>query len=237
MYEQWVLIQLLAALRDSGLRSDPADQLIREVARSQFTLDFEPGSEFLFHARDGQVVRVRYEPWIPTRAAARQAGETVYRNGAGEDWSPDILIEVLQPGPEALNQREVEYAVVIDAKYSSHIRDEQWESTRKYFLIHEAKYRRAIVRQVWLAHPGDAERLRPRDPGIRWYDDGPDIGWEESLHGTLELLPDPEFAEERSVTTPAQPLPVMRAFVRGLLSFLDFVEAHEPVIGKETHAG
>src|SRR5690606_15431345 len=97
MYEQWVLIQCLAALRATGLRSDPAEQLIREVGRSRFTLDFERGSEFLFHARDGRIIRVRYEPWIVTRADAAQIGESVYRRGGSSEWSPDILIEVLLP--------------------------------------------------------------------------------------------------------------------------------------------
>lgn len=224
MYEQWVLIQLLAALRESGLRSDPAEDLIQKVGRSRFTLDFERGSQFLYHARDGRVIRVRYEPWIAPRHVARMQGESVYRRGGGNEWSPDILIEVLS-GPMLEGRTpDVEYAVVIDAKYSEHLREERWDQSSKYFDIHGALKRRPVVRQVWLAYPGAQQRILPRDPGIRWYSDGPDVGPDENLHGALELLPgggDADYFEKEL----GQPLPIMRTFVGGLLVFLDFDEA------------
>lgn len=233
MYEQWVLIQLLAALRESGLRSEPAEQLVREVGRSRFTLDFERGSEFLFHAQDRRVIRVRYEPWIATRDAARQFDESVYRRGGGEDWSPDILIEVLLPASQDRRISEVDYAVVIDAKYSEHLRLEQWEGTRKYFQIHGTAARRPVVRQVWLAHPGAQQRIVPRDPGVQWYSDGPDVGSDEELHGALELIPDVALHSEPVDGFSAEPLPVMRTFVSGLLAFLDFEEADTILSGSE----
>jgi hypothetical protein len=226
MYEQWVLIQVLTALRASGLQAEPAEQLVRQVgrSRSRFTLDFERGSEFLFYAHDGRVIRVRYEPWIVSRDAARQLGETVYRRSGGTDWSPDILIEVLPAALRSDRVSEVEYAVVIDAKYSVHLREERWESTRKYFEIHGTLRRQPIVRQVWLAHPGMQQRILPHDPGIRWYNTGPDIGPDENLHGALELLPDAESNAEEIQQLPAQPLAVIRTFIDGLLAFLDFAE-------------
>jgi hypothetical protein len=224
MYEQWVLIQCLAALRATGLRSEPAEQLIRKVGRSRFTLDFERGTEFLFHSHDGRVIRVRYEPWIVTRGDAIKVGESVYRSGGSSEWSPDILIEVLLPSSSTGRVPEVEYAVVIDAKYSEHLREERWESTRKYFEIHGTVRRRPVVRQVWLAFPGVDERILPRDPTVRWNLDGPDLGLDENLHGALELLPDPERIAGDDTFASIQPLPVIRSFIDGLLSFLDFAE-------------
>lgn len=220
MYEQWVLLQLLAALREAGLRCDSPEQLVRRIGRARFTLDFERGTAFVHYAADGRMLRVRYEPWIPDRRNARATGDSVYRPGGSLDWSPDLLIEVNSPDPDPARHAPIDYAVVIDAKYSERLREEQWEGARKYFEIHDAVNRRPIVRQVWLAHPGTRERIAPRDTSIHWLENGPDIASEETLLGALELLPHPDAAIAARAGATTRPLPVMMTFVKGLLASL-----------------
>lgn len=219
MYEQWVFIQLVAALRACGLECSQLKGLVEKRGRDRFVLDLDRGTAVTFVSPLGRRVRVRYEPWIFPQAAARDRGETMYRGRTGETaWSPDILVEILALG----HVDEVESAVVIDAKYSVRLRDEQYASTSQYLEIRRVRDSAQITRQLWLAHPGEVDGVVPRDPFVRWTENGPDRPIGEVIIGALSLRPDEARADD-APTAEALPVDAMMRFAQGLMRYLRVV--------------
>ena len=93
-------------------------------------------------------------------------------------WSPDVLIELLDgQGTSAV----VQYAVVVDAKYTARIRDHHWLDTAKYLSIRATRTRRQVVKQLWLAWPDERAGIAPRDSAVLWTRDGPDCPRNETV--------------------------------------------------------
>ncbi len=224
MYEQWVFFQLAAAFRQAGLTCADHEGLFRS-SLFRFTLDIDRGARLTFRAEDGRTIVLRFEPWIFPQDLARQRQDTVYR-GAGKEetaWSPDVLIEFLRPERFGVADAgpEVEYAVVVDAKYTAQIREHHWNDTRKYLKIRATSTRRQVVKQLWLAYPSQTEQIALEDSSVEWTAQGPDCGEEDVVEGRLGLVPpvrDPDAGEEETgwIGTPE---PAARKFVEGLLAF------------------
>ena len=224
MYEHWVFLQLVSAIRILGFSGVSARSLVQRIAKGRFSLDLERGASIEFRSSDERVVRMRYEPWILTRDEAAAAGESIFRPGGGPEWSPDVLIEVFRGGHR--ETRRLQYAIVVDAKYSNRIVDRQWDATNKYLQIQSVQDRKPIVRQVWIAHPSTNDTIECRDPTILWSTLGPDIGSEESVHGRLSLTPtvSPE-SRGHGQRPESSVVPSALRFMGGILTFLGFPEA------------
>ena len=160
---------------------------------------------------------MRYEPWVFGRRFAASLGETIFQGRDEETpWSPDVLIEFMKPaGRDAFM---LEYAVVVDAKYVRHLRDNHWEQCRKYMQIRSVESGEAIVKQVWLAKPS-VEGISLDDPGLVWTDTGPSARRNETFMGQLGLLP---AGRQFDVDEDQRATATALEFVRGLLSYLGF---------------
>jgi hypothetical protein len=220
LYEQWVFFQLAAAFRRAGLRCQADDGVLRRSHLFRFTLEMDRGARLLFLADDGRAVGLRFEPWVSPLHAAGDRGDDYCHGMHGEAaWSPDVLIELLDgPGPGA----NVQYAVVIDAKYTARIRDYHWADTSKYLHIRSTRTRRQVVKQLWLAWPDERAGIVPRDAAVRWTRGGPDCPREETVQGVLGAVPPPRLPddtgeEEGWISTPVA---TVLAFVEGLLQYL-----------------
>jgi hypothetical protein len=224
MYEQWVYFQLAAAFRAAGLACVNREGVFRQSRRFRFTLDLDRGSALIFRAAGGRAVSLRYEPWVLPPREARARRDTLFRAARGRSaWSPDVVIEFLGGRESGGLPSEVEYAVVVDAKYSGRVQEHHWEDTGKYFLIRATRTQRQVVRQVWLATPGEYEGIHPRDPAVLWGRSGPDCPRDEFVQGVLGLLP-PERVTPGESDEPgwiSNPSPVATAFVGGLLAYLN----------------
>jgi hypothetical protein len=220
LYEQWVFFQLAAAFRRAGLRCQTREGVLRRSHRYRFTLDLERGARLLFLAADGRAVGLRFEPWVSPLHAAGGRGDDYCHGMPGEAaWSPDVLIEVLDgPGPGAT----VQYAIVVDAKYSGRIREHHWADTAKYLQIRAARTRRQVVKQLWLAWPDERAGIVPRDAAVQWTAAGPDCPRDETVQGILgaappSRLPEDTGEEEGWISTPVA---TVTTFVNGLLAYL-----------------
>ena len=228
LYEQWVFLQLAAAFRLSGLSCASQSGILHTSRVFRFTLDLDRGARVTFASSDGRAVVLRYEPWVMPRALAVQNHDSVYRGREGESaWSPDILIEFVNGDERTSEAVGVEYAVVIDAKYSRRIRDHHWANTTKYLEIRATANDRQVVRQQWLAFPGDREpserTIVLRDSTVRWTDDGPNCPRDETLQGSFALAPPPTLNSDAVAHGwIAQPEFAVREFVTGLLRYMDF---------------
>jgi hypothetical protein len=220
LYEQWVYFQLAAAFRRAGLRCQEDDGVLRRAHLFRFTLEMDRGARLLFVADDGRAVGLRFEPWVPPLHAAGEREDDYCHGMHGEAaWSPDVLIEFLDgPGPAA----NVQYAVVVDAKYTSRVREHHWADTAKYLHIRSARTRRQVVKQLWLAWPDERAGIAPRDAAVSWTRDGPDCPRDETVQGVLGACPPPRLPddtgeEEGWISTP---VPTVMVFVTGLLRYL-----------------
>lgn len=223
MYEQWVLLQILAALRESGLRAEGGARLIRVIGRQRFTLDIERGAHVEFRSRDGRIVAVRYEPWILPRDSARARSDTVYRGREGSvPWSPDILIEVLKDDAAIGVPNTVEYGIVVDAKYSRRLQESQWQSARKYLEIKSTRTDRQVVFQSWLVFPGRGDAISFPDSDVEWTPRGPSLVQGDRALGQVSMIPD--ASRPLGATGDVQPTDRAREFVAGLLAYLGFPE-------------
>lgn len=219
MYEQWVFLQVATAFLRAGLSGSAVEQLIRQVEGARrFVVDLQHGTAIELQAPDDRVLKIRYEPHVFGRETARARGDSVYRGSAAESpWSPDVLIEFLRLRED--RSHDLEAAVVVDAKYSRRPSEDQWHSAAKYHQIRHVRSGKQVVRQVWLAHPGVPEAIRPRDPAVSWTEDGPDWPRHESIDGVITALP-PECedeATEDALTMEAAVSPVFLRFAMGLL--------------------
>jgi len=220
LYEQWVFFQLAAAFRRAGLRCQQNEGVLRRSHLFRFTLEMDRGARLLFLTADGRAVGLRFEPWVSPLHAAAERGDDYCHGMHGEAaWSPDVLIEFLDgPGPAA----NVQYAVVVDAKYTARIREHHWADTSKYMHIRATRTRRQVVKQLWLAWPDERAGLTPRDAAVAWTPDGPDCPRDETVQGVLGAVPPPRLPddtgeEEGWISTP---VPTVMAFVVGLLTYL-----------------
>ena len=163
MYEQWTLIQLVAAFTQCGLKLTGWDEVIGRSVRGSFGFDFARNTTVSAPFREDWEVVVRYEPWIlPKEATWKFPSETLCHFGGG-NWSPDIIVELRRrKGGKAV------YAIAMDAKYSRRPTNEMRDSVLKYARIRttEGRFGRRVARQVWLVYPGDGARRR-----AFWLDD------------------------------------------------------------------
>ncbi len=223
MYEQWVFFQLAAAFRVAGLRCEGASGFLHRRSRRCFTLDLDRNTQLIFRCGDGRAVSLRYEPWISGKSDAIARRDTVYRGRVGEAaWSPDILLEVISPVAVEGEAPSVEFAAVIDAKYSTRIREHHWVSVDKYLEIRGTTTEGQVVRQVWLAYPDRDESISLCDPTLSWTSRGPDVGLDEQIRGTIGMLPAAEL-EAPGNTGRMRACDTAVEFARGLLEYLEMV--------------
>jgi hypothetical protein len=203
LYEHWLFIQIAAAFRDLGFECLEANGLFVLVPGNAFQLDLDRGTTIRFRRTNSQIVRLRYEPWIPPQKEAHQDKGDVYTSRRGP-LNPDVVIEF-----GSLDRRTallaVDYVVVVDAKYSKVIPQETVDKVVGKYRSIGAGSRRRVVKQIWLAHPSE-KSARPEDEGIVW---GQVYGPHEEVEGIVGLSP-----HEKPGVAPS----VLR-FVRETLTF------------------
>ena len=166
IYEQWVFFRICAALRDAGLTCVSHNSIFEPIARDRFSVDLDRNAAITFGTPDERIVRLRYESIILPKHAA-QGIDSIYRGMSGSPWTPDIVLEILEPRDGPRDYRLV-YAAVIDAKYTTDRRTEKrLEEIEKYREIRSVETGGQIARQVWVAAPIKAS-LQPRDEAITW---------------------------------------------------------------------
>ena len=170
LYEQWVFFETCAAIRAAGLTCVSHKSLFEPISRNRFSLDLERNASVVFEAHDGRRVSLRYEPTILPQASA-QGVDTLFRGKAQTPWTPDLVLEVLEPHGGPRNFQLV-YGVVIDAKYTSRQNvDRKLDDVSKYQEIRSVANGKQIVRQIWVAAPVET-MIMPRDETILWSADG-----------------------------------------------------------------
>ena len=170
IYEQWVFFQVCAALRDAGLTCVSHNSIFEPIALDRFSVDLDRNAAITFEAPDKRIVRLRYEPTILPHYAA-QGIDSIYRGRSESPWTPDIVLEILEPRGDPRDYRLV-YAAVIDAKYTTAGNTEnRLERIEKYQEIRSVETGDQIARQVWVAAPIRAS-LQPRDEAITWSAEG-----------------------------------------------------------------
>ena len=220
MYEQWIFLQTLAAFRACGMSPMSQEGLLTRSRRHRFTIDLERGTRVSFRCPDGRTLSVRYEPWIHPATLAKSLHDTVYRGRSGENsWCPDVLIEVLTEPKERSQPAHLDYAIVIDAKYTSSITPRHQDGVRKYNEIRSTNDDRPVVKQVWLAHPSDSN-IFPWDEAVEWTEMGPNRPQNENINGTLGVLPPSSPATEAGNSVVNETL---LDFAKGTLAYLGIV--------------
>ena len=235
LYEQWVFLQVVSAFQNLGLTCTSQEGLLNRSKAFRFTLDFDRGARVVFRTSSNKRLSVRYEPWILPKEDAIDRRESVFRSGSSRvAWSPDILIELL---PELSDVGEVpicSYAITLDAKYSSRIRDHQWNSTGKYNQIRATSSGRQVGRQLWLIYPGqqhddDDFPIKLRDSSVAWTDSGPDCEMDETVEGMAMLRPSTSIAfDETSRHWIGKPEAAAIELAHGLLNFLGIKHKSSP---------
>lgn len=170
IFEQWVFFQISAACQAAGLSCISHNSIFEPIARDRFSVDLDRNAAIDFAAKDGRIVRLRYEPTI-LRLQAAQGMDSIYQEQSSSAWTPDIVVEVLVPGRDPRDYR-LAYAAVIDAKYTTagNIWD-RLEKIEKYREIRSVDTGNQIARQVWVAASIDAS-LQPRDKAVAWSSGG-----------------------------------------------------------------
>jgi hypothetical protein len=189
LYEQWVYLQIVAAFRFCGLVGDAYEGLFRQLAESRFTLDLDSGTAVIFRCPDGQLVRVRCEPFILPLDLAMKQNEAVYdarRERLGFPH-PDVVIEFID-GTAADSVPKVVFAITVDAKYKTRLHPEDWIKTQKYLKVNSVLTRRPVMRQLWLAFPS-ASGVRADDEDVEWGRPADPWRRDEELRGTIGMLP------------------------------------------------
>lgn len=216
MYEQWVFLQIVAAIRQCGFRMCRQREFIAGLGQGRFSADLQRGTEVEFPAHGGRKIVVRYEPWIFSRDIASARSDRLYRGTRGEvPWCPDVLIEVLDL--DNSGRFGPVYAVAVDAKYSRRVTEKHLADVMKYAQIRALHSGESVVRQVWLALPIDGDVV-PDDPGVEWTATGPTAPRTELITGSLGLRPIPSLEHSfrgSAISSTAA------SFVGGLLSYCD----------------
>lgn len=166
IFEQWVFFQISAACQAAGLSCISHNSIFEPIARDRFSVDLDRNAAIDFAAKDGRIVRLRYEPTI-LRLQAAQGIDSIYQEQSSSAWTPDIVVEVLVPGNDPRDYR-LAYAAVIDAKYTTagNVWD-RLEKIEKYREIRSVDTGNQIARQVWVAASINAS-LQPRDKAVAW---------------------------------------------------------------------
>ncbi|MCC2671013.1 MAG: hypothetical protein K0Q72_3484, partial [Armatimonadetes bacterium] len=187
LYEQWCFLRIVDAFRTAGLDLREWNEALRQNLLSRFILDFDRGLEFAGLLTTGHRLRIRYEPWILGEQSAKSGGETLCRlNSQNVAWCPDVVIECLQHKDDTW---EPVYAIVLDCKYTTRLREQHWTDTRKYLQIRSTRSRRQVVRQLWLVWPGQEPGLASEDPAVTFEADGPTCPIDEAASFTLSATP------------------------------------------------
>lgn len=226
LFEIWVFLQTIQALQTLGCKPSFATGLARQITPTSFVLDLQRDTTVEFLLRDNWRLRARFEPDIHSPSLARERGEYLATAGAALR-SPDVLIEFFS-GYDGDGLPVIEYAVVIDAKYSlglSNTRQEQkvMERLEKYYLIQRTgRPGYPVVRQVWAAWPGRST-VEPNDHSkAMWNQPATGDQLAIPLGGKLGLQP-PEIPIEREdsdLEEEITPSPAMLEFMTGLLTYL-----------------
>lgn len=226
LYEQWVFFQIASAFRATGLTCISQEGLFHRSHRYRYTLDLDRGAKVTFTAVDGRTIALRYEPWVLPMQAAVQRRDSVFRGRSGEAaWSPDILIEILNGPGSGPSSGLVDYAVVVDAKYTSRIEDHHWSDASKYHDIRATHNRRQVAKQVWLAHLDPSEAFYFADSYLSWPITVDDLPYDEPAIGAFGLRPPDRLVDpihESSRGWLSGPEPVAREFVDHLLRYRGF---------------
>lgn len=223
LYEQWVFVQIAAAFKKVGLACISREGMLNRVRRYRYTLDIDRGASLTFSAPGGWHIVVRYEPWILPKGVAEQRRDTVYRASRHIAWSPDILIEFSaeQKTNTTAVGPSVEYAVVIDAKYTMFVTKNHRQAVEKYLDIRATANQRQVVRQVWVAAPcfGADSEIHLWDSNIAWSNCGPTCAKDEQVGGVLTMVPE-RAASAVEEGWLSEPVDVAVRFVTGLLNYV-----------------
>lgn len=207
IFEQWFFFQVSAALQAAGLSCISHNSIFEPIARDRFSVDLDRNAAIDFEAADKRIVRLRYEPTILPREAARGM-DSLYRGNSASPWTPDIVLEILAPSANLRDYR-LAYAAVIDAKYTTvaNVWD-RLQKVEKYREIRSVDTDSQIARQVWVAAPV-APSLQPRDEAVTWSESG-EVGANpfDVILGVIGA--DPADRDQSGA--------VLKAFVLGLLS-------------------
>lgn len=211
LFEQWSLLQLVEAFREAGLVLREWDATLRDYLHSMFIIDFNRGLKFEGELSPELRVRIRYEPWILSRAAAQSEGETLCRGDDGEvAWSPDVVVECLRVDGDRI---EPVYAAVLDCKYTARLGD-YFAKTQKYLRIRRTSDLAQAVRQLWLIGPGRPDLppgIYSDDSAVSFNNQGASCAPDEAVYLKLLVSPDPKDDAGR--------VP-FRQFARGTLNYL-----------------
>lgn len=214
MYEQWLFFQLAAAIRTLGFRCEEEFNVLQRKSRYRFTLDLDYGSRLSFRGRDGEIVSVTYQPKIFGYDVARHLGDTLFRGRSGQaPWTPDVIIEVFDREREPDKPLRVLHALVIDAKYSRKPTSRHWDSVGKYSEIRATASKAAVVKQVWIAYPGNVPGIDPVDDWIKWGPEGVTASADETVRGAISLIPHTLKEPQAGDPISDEPAPILLEFL------------------------
>jgi hypothetical protein len=210
LFEHWVFIQLAAAITNLGFECVQHEGLYSIRSSNRFTLDLDKGTLLTFSLSGGRVLRLRYEPWIFSKKAAVAVHDGVYAP-IQYAWNPDVVLEVCS-GYLRDGTPKVDYAVVVDAKYTTRIVDHHWNRVTKYWKIRATHSDRQVAMQLWLVIPSP-ESAKPTDECVQWGAKGDPA---EHIDGTVGFLPATQSSSPAEVTVSANAL----QFVTDLCTFI-----------------
>ena len=226
LYEQWVFLQVIAALGRLGFKLRHQN-ILSGRSSGVFRLDLHRDAGADLQGPDGTQLRVRYEPLLFPRQLALEREKRFFRGTRGDRaWSPDVVIE----WSDSQHHR---WAIVIDAKYTWSPRH-RIRGLEKYFEIRSTRTERPAVKQVWLAHPG---REVESGPSIFFQDEALEfttsptrpLAVDERPLGFARLSPTADEEQERTVLE----------FLRGALALagVDVPIGERPTSYQARHEG
>lgn len=226
MYEHWVLVQLAFAIRLAGLTCADVNSLLVR-SRNMRSLRIDRRTRLVFDAKDGRRLVLRYEPWISSanEARGRGRGETLYRaDNRATSLCPDIVLEV-HDATDLGSATRVSYAVVLDSKYKTRIRDEDLDGViGKYTTLRACHDDSQVVKQVWVVAPLGREGVFPRESSVQWGPNGPSRPRTESVHGTIGAIPPEHLANDPHELVKDWIAPPIQLFAGALLRYLNLVD-------------
>lgn len=233
MYEQWVLVQLIAAFERVGIKMTSWDEIIARHLNRQFGIDLTRNTTFTARLSESFELVIRYEPWIISKGdRGLHPEETLCHFGSGKSgWSPDIVIELVRCMKE---ERRTVYAIAMDAKYSRKPTKEMRDNVLKYAKIRtsEGKYGRRVARQVWLVYPGEEGKKRrfilddeamffSSASGVTYRDTSDSVEPAEQIFGDIIAMPGEKVAASDDVTEiGVKPKDAFVEFASGTLAYL-----------------
>jgi hypothetical protein len=140
---------------------------------------------------------------------------------------------VLTESNDRSQPARLDYAIVIDAKYTSRINPRHQDGVRKYNEIRSTNDDRPVVRQVWLAYPSDSN-IAPWDDAVEWTELGANRPQNENINGTLGIIPPSSPAAEGSDSTVNE---TILEFAKGTLAYLGMWELRRPDIQSRQGSG